>query len=261
MIPRPLTRVGIENYCKRNKGLHTIEDLPHSARLYWVGTRSSQGNILLYLHGGGYNSPLVGPGHVSFAMECAVKASASLAMLEYTLAPTKRYPTQLQQAVAALKHIMTTTPPSKVSIAGDSAGGHFAAGLLSHLNHPSRNIQQVKLSKPLRGTCFTCPFLSFDYDKESHRTNATRDCLGLEATKEFNENSKLLGLSDRDAIQYPQLSPLDAPRGWWEDSPVMSILLGVGSWEVFLDDCVAFGQRLQEATDSGTKVDVVQCLK
>ena len=40
-----------------------------------------------------------------------------------------------------------------------------------------------------------------------------------------------------------------------------SVLLMMGSREVYLDDYVAFGRRLQEAADTGTKVSVVQCSK
>lgn len=131
----------------------------------------------------------------------------------------------------------------------------------SHLNHPSRNIESVKPSESLRGFCFIRPLLSFDYNKESYRTNAIRDYLSLKAVKQFNENFKPAGLSDQEAIQDPQLSPLDSPRGWWEQSPVIGILLVVGSWEVFLDDCVTFGRRWQETVDTGTRVDVVQYSK
>ena len=258
---RPSTGKGIENYCNRFKVIHTIEDLPQSTRLHWVGPRLPEGNILLYFHGGGYNEGLVPKGHVPLAMKFAVKASASLAILEYTLAPTARYPTQLRQAVVALKHILRTAPPSKIIIAGDSAGGHLATVLLSHLNHPAGDIESVKILEPLKGICLISPFLSFDYKKSSYQTLAKYDYLTLEHMKELNENFKPIGLSDQDAIQDPYLSPLDAPPGWWKESRVSRILLVVGSWEVFLDDCIAFRQRLQEAADTGTRVELVQCSK
>ena len=261
MLPRPATGEAIESWCNRNKVLHTIDPLSLSAKLHWVGPRSSSGNVLLYFHGGGYNSPAVGPGHVAFALRCASNASASLALLEYTLAPIAHYPTQLRQAVSALKHILASTPPSKIIIAGDSAGGHLSASLLSHLLHPSKYIEALPLSEKLDGICFICPFVSFDYDKKSYKYNANRDYLSLEAVKELNSNFKPPELSDEDAIKDPQLSPLDAPRGWWKNSPVERMLVVAGTWEVFLDDCVAFGQRLTEEAVPQTKVDVVQCAK
>lgn len=261
LIMRRSTGEAISNYCMRTNILHTVDNLPQSTKLHWVGPRLSEGNILLYFHGGGYNEGLAPKGHVRLAMRFAANASASLAMLEYTLAPTARYPTQLQQAVVALKYILASVSPSKVIIAGDSAGGHLAAVLLSHLNHPSGDIEPLRLSEPLRGICLISPFLSFDYKKESYQTLADYDYLTLEHMKELNENFKPIGLSDQEAIRDPYLSPLDAPQEWWKNSAVSSILLVVGSWEVFLDDCVAFRERLQEAVDSGTKVDLVQCSK
>lgn len=103
--------------------------------------------------------------HIAFSLRCASKASASLVMLEYTLAPTDHYPTQLIQAAEGLKHILKLTPPSKITIAGDSAGGHLSLSLLAHLMHPSPDAPEVNLSSPLAGICLICPFLSFDYDK------------------------------------------------------------------------------------------------
>ena len=261
LIMRGSTGEGIESYCRLSGQTQTIDKLPHSTKLHWVGPRSSKGNVLLYFHGGGYNEGLVPEGHVPLALKFATRASASLAILEYTLAPTARYPTQLQQAVVALKHILVTTPPSKIIIAGDSAGGHLAVSLLSHINHPLGDIEAIKLPERLKGSCLISPFLSFDYDKDSYRRLAKHDYLTVKHMKGLNDNFKPVGLSDKDAIQDPYLSPLDAPQGWWKNSTVSNVLLVVGTWEVFLDDCIVFGERLQEAANSGTKVDVVQCSK
>ncbi|KAG0645660.1 alpha beta hydrolase [Hyphodiscus hymeniophilus] len=261
LIMRGSTSRGIERYCALSNVSQTIDDLPLSTKLHWIGPRSSKANVLLYLHGGGYMEGLVPRGHVPLALKFATKATASLAMLEYTLAPEARYPTQLRQAVVALKHILQTTPASRIIIAGDSAGGHLAAVLLSHLNHPSKDIETIKLTERLKGICLISPFLSYDYDKASYRTLAEKDYLTLEHMKFLNENFKPEGLSDVDAIKDPYLSPLDVPKQWWNDSAVSNILLVVGTWEVFLDDCVSFGRRLQDAVVSGTKVDIVQCSK
>jgi acetyl esterase/lipase len=181
-------------------------------------------------------------------------------MVEYTLTTAAHYPTQLHQAVAALKHLLTITSPSQITFGGDSAGGHLSAGLLSHVMHPSEDIEPLSLSEKLGGIAFICPFLSFNYQKESYVTCEGLDYLTLDMIKEFNKNFKPPGLSDEDAVKDPRLSPLDAPRGWWKNSPVERILLLYGTIEVFRDDNIEFGKRLKDECSPETKVDVVRCV-
>jgi hypothetical protein len=236
------TGEAIESWYSRNKLLHTIDPLPLSAALHWVGPRSSTGNVLLYFHGGSYNNPLLAPGHVAFALRCASKGSASLAMPEYTLAATAHYPAKLTPPSS---HGFEACPcqhsPIQDDKISDSASGHLSAALLSHLFHSLKDIEALRLSKTLGGICFKCPFLSFDYENESYKYNENRDYLSLHAVKELNSSFKPLGQPDEDAIKGVQLPPLDAPRGWWNDSTVERILVVAGNWEMFVDDCIAFG--------------------
>ncbi|KAE9367204.1 alpha/beta-hydrolase [Stipitochalara longipes BDJ] len=257
VLPQHKTGEVIKKYCTQHRLKHVVYPLPKGAKLHWVGPQPSSGcNVFLYMHGGGYKMA-INPGHLSFSLKCASNAKASLALLEYTLAPAGHYPTQLNQAIEALKSILNITSPSHITIAGDSAGGHLSTSLLSHLMHPAKDIEPIPLIEKLGGICLICPFLSFDYEKKSYVTNAPRDYLQLKDVKSFNSDFKPLGLSDTDALKDSGLSPLDAPKGWWKDCPVERILLTAGVWEVFLDDIVAFSKRLQEEARPGTKVDLV----
>ncbi|KUJ09700.1 alpha/beta-hydrolase [Mollisia scopiformis] len=257
MINLPLTGKVIEQYCTKHELAHEVEHLPNNATLHWVGSRpAKRSNVVLYFHGGGYNLP-ASPEHVVFAALCASEANSSLAMLEYTLAPEGHFPTQLIQAAEALKHILTITPPSRIFIAGDSAGAHLSLSLLSHIMHPLPGVTPIKLSEDLGGICPMSPFLSFDYNKESYDYNAERDYLSLSQVKEFNASFKKPGLTDEEALKDPALSLGDAPAGWWKNCPVDRVLLTMGAWEVFLDDCKAFGERLQSEASPKTMVEVV----
>lgn len=60
-------------------------------------------------------------------------------MLEYTLSPDESCPRQLEQAVEALRYVLRLTNPENIILAGDSAGGHLIAGLLSWIIHPNLN--------------------------------------------------------------------------------------------------------------------------
>lgn len=257
MIPQHTTGEVITSYCDKQEIKYTVHQLPLGANIYWVGSQPSAGcKVLLYFHGGGYNIAIA-PHHIIFAMKCASKANASLAILEYTLAPAARYPTQLCQAIEALRQVLTITSPSHITIAGDSAGGHLSAGLLSHLLHPVQAIEPLTLSKKLDGICLIAPGLSYNYNKKSYIYNASKDYLQLKDIKEFGVNFKPEGMSDEDATNDPALSPLDAPEGWWKDCPVERILLTSGAWEVMLDDAVEFTGRLKEETGPTAKINLV----
>jgi acetyl esterase/lipase len=256
MLPYEKTGQVIKSYSIKHKLKHVTYPLPNGAKLHWIGPQPSPGcNVLLYFHGGGYKIAIT-PGCITFALKCAKNAKASLAMLEYTLAPTRHYPTQLHQAIEALRKVLTVTSPSHITIGGDSAGGHLTTSLLSHLMHPAKDVEPITLTEKLAGICLICPFLSFNYDKKSYTTNAGKDYLQLEHMREFNASFKPPGLSDEEAMKDPGLSPLDAPLGWWKNAPVQRILLTAGVWEVFLDDVVAFLKRLEEEA-TGTKVELV----
>ena len=54
--------------------------------------------------------------------------------LEYTLAPDAKFPTQVNQAVLGYRHVLDEVrDPSKVCVAGDSAGGNLTLSLLLEL--------------------------------------------------------------------------------------------------------------------------------
>jgi acetyl esterase/lipase len=253
----PTSKV-IEKYCLKNDLRHELDILPNDTRLHWIGRCAKEKRpleVVLYIHGGGYTNS-ANAEHVEFARKCALEADASLVMLEYTLAPTGRFPTQLNQAVEALKHILTFTPASKVYIAGESAGAHLAISLLSHIMHPSEGIKAIKVSG-LGGMCLISPFVSFDYDKNSYKDNAAKDYLSARQLKDmFSSNFKTLGLTEAQALKDPRLSPLDAPAGWWKGCPVERILITMGTDEVLLDDIHAFWQILKAETKSTTYVEV-----
>ena len=85
---------------------------------------------VLYIHGGGFftGSP--------FTMEnpmrlLAEKADAVVFNIEYSLAPEKKYPTQIEECCAALDYIIINADkygidPKKICISGDSAGASIA---------------------------------------------------------------------------------------------------------------------------------------
>lgn len=86
---------------------------------------------LLYFHGGGYTFH----GGVSkrFAAMLAHRCGARLFAPDYRLTPEHPHPAQAEDALAAWRYVASATPPEKIVIVGDSAGGHMALSLLLSL--------------------------------------------------------------------------------------------------------------------------------
>ena len=89
--------------------------------------------VVLYMHGGGWilGSP---SSHGRLAAELAVGADAAVAFIDYTLAPEGRYPIQIEQCYAVARWVTEQgdshgLDPSRIAVAGDSAGGNMATVL------------------------------------------------------------------------------------------------------------------------------------
>jgi acetyl esterase len=89
--------------------------------------------VVLYMHGGGW---ILGSvlSHGRLARELAVAADAAVAFIDYGLAPEARYPVQIEQCYAVARWVTEQgeshgLDPSRIAVAGDSAGGNMATVL------------------------------------------------------------------------------------------------------------------------------------
>src|SRR6202035_1057025 len=87
-------------------------------------------NLLLYFHGGVY---AIGSAKTSLglAAELARRTGAKVVTVDYRLAPEHPFPAAVDDAKAAYQGLLTLgIEPRTIAVAGDSAGGGLAAGLL-----------------------------------------------------------------------------------------------------------------------------------
>jgi acetyl esterase len=89
--------------------------------------------VIVYLHGGGW---VIGSSvtHDLLSRRLSVGANAVVAFVEYSLAPEAKYPVQIEQSYAVVQWIRDRGEadgfdPTRVAVAGDSAGGNMAAVL------------------------------------------------------------------------------------------------------------------------------------
>lgn len=147
--------------------------------------QSTGNGTLLYFHGGGYIYPAT-VGHARLGVLLAKALGCSqLGILEYTLAPVGRYPTQLAQAVEALRLLLNTHDPSKIAVGGDSAGGNLVLALLAHLRKPHPQIAPVLLQSSLAAALCISPRCTNSTDAPSFKANAGLDIIDAETSKSF----------------------------------------------------------------------------
>ncbi|MEW5851300.1 MAG: alpha/beta hydrolase [Myxococcota bacterium] len=84
---------------------------------------------VLYLHGGAYVFGSTRT-HADVLARVALGARARVLAPDYRQAPAHPYPAQLDDALAVYQAILAHTPSTRVTVAGESAGGHLALALV-----------------------------------------------------------------------------------------------------------------------------------
>ena len=169
-------------------------------------------------------------------------------MLAYTLAPYAIYPTQIQQAVAAVSHLITKENFSieKISIGGDSAGGNLALAVVSHMLHPHPKIPPLDLQgKSFRGLVLLCPWVIFNDNYPSSKFNALKDVVSQKCGSRWS--GAYMAGAETDA--YNQPLELTANDPWWQglDRVIGDIAVVAGGDEVLLSSVSEMAARLQKA--------------
>jgi acetyl esterase len=223
-LPRaPLARV--ENFV-----IPAGDGTPLRARLYADGFESRP--ALLYLHGGGF---VIGSleTHDSLCRQLALRSGWAVVALDYRLAPEHRFPTAVDDAWAAMRHLAALPgelglQPGVLAVGGDSAGGTLAAACALH----ARDI-----ALPLALQLLITPGTTAAADTPSHRRFAEGFLLDAAAIAWFFDHYI-------DAAQ----------RHDWRFAPLQADTDGVAPACVILAECdplvdegLAYADRLRAA--------------
>jgi epsilon-lactone hydrolase len=202
----------------------------------WVRTRNAStatDGVIMYLHGGGYvaSSPR--------AYRCVTEplsrhSALPVLAVAYRRAPEHPYPAALDDALAAYEWLLGEGfSPEKILIAGDSAGGHLALGLLTSLAQADRPMPAgVSLFSPLLDPALT----------EAVRRDALRPDPVLTPT--FAARCAEAFHPGGDYTD-PRISPLTAPVALLRKFP--PVQTHVGGTECFAGDSERLHERLTRA--------------
>lgn len=229
-----------------------IESLPSGLQCYWMGSAFPSGpdataakGVVIWFCGGGYNIP-PSMQHLRFLTHIREQLpDVAVLVPAYSLAPAT-YPQQLKEGVEVLRYVLHTlrVAPSKICVAGDSAGGNLALGVLSHVLHPHREIEPLRWidermeyvdSPKLDSLLLMSPWCSFNMKAKMdpmYNQNKEKDLVDDRIGKKWS--SAFLGGREGDAYSEP-LRTRDE-KGWWDglSGSVDRVWLSAGEEEVLL---------------------------
>uniref|UniRef100_A0A6J0SUZ6 Arylacetamide deacetylase isoform X2 n=1 Tax=Pogona vitticeps TaxID=103695 RepID=A0A6J0SUZ6_9SAUR len=185
-----------------------------SVRLYIPkGRPESLKRAVIFVHGGGW---CVGgsamKSYDNLSRLTSEKLNAVVVSVEYRLAPKYHFPVQFEDVYTATKYFLQSNvldqykvDPSRVCIAGDSAGGNLAAAVTQQLLHDPDIDVQLKIQALLYPALQT-----LDLDLPSYRDNKDMPILPKSLMLRFLSEYFTTDLSLMEAMETNQHIPPEA---------------------------------------------------
>jgi len=197
----------------------------------WISAPGAAADrAVLYLHGGGY---VVGSikTHRDLMGRVSRAAKARVLGLDYRLAPEHPFPAAVDDSVAAYRWMLQQNlKPSRIAVAGDSAGGGLVIAALVA-------IRDAKLPMPGAGVCLS-PWIDLEGFGESMKT---REHANPVVSRDMLTQMAAAYLGGKDAR-----TPLAAPL-YADLKGLPPLLIQVGDAETLLDDSNRLAQRARAA--------------
>jgi acetyl esterase/lipase len=190
--------------------------------------------VLIYLHGGGY---AIGSAKSHRHLVAALSAEAGIRsfLVDYRMAPEDPFPAAVDDALAVYRALLRDHAPTRLIIAGDSAGGGLVVSLMLAA-------KTAGLPQPGAGVCLS-PWTDLTGRAGSLTSRADVDpSVTLVALDKFAD--LYLGDADRET---PLASPI-----FGDLSGLPPLLIQVGSDEILFDDAATLDERARAAGVAST---------
>jgi epsilon-lactone hydrolase len=197
----------------------------------WVSAPDADASrAILYLHGGGYVIGSINT-HRALAGRLSRAAKARVLVIDYRLAPEHPHPAAVEDSVAAYRWMLAQgLKPSRIAVAGDSAGGGLTAAALVA-------IRDAKLPVPAAGALLS-PWVDMEGIGESMTSKDKADPLVHKDGLLSMAKAYLGGKNPRTPLAAPLYADL---------AGLPPLLIQVGTSETLLDDASRFAERAKKA--------------
>lgn len=221
---------GAERFGKLPGDIEIAPVVMNGLKAEWIlpaGGRKDR--VILYTHGGGYVSGSCAD-HRAVVAKFVKGSQVGALLFEYRLAPEDPFPAALDDSVAAYRWLLAQgVAPSRIVIAGESAGGGLCLATLLALREQSLPLPAAAVA--------VSPWTDLKCRGASYRTKA-EVCLSPEGT--WTAFSKHYAGSNDPGL--PWISPLYGDlRG------LPPLLIFVGEEEILQDDATRFAAKAEAA--------------
>lgn len=206
-------------------------------RLHRPTGTDETGPALLWIHGGGTVMGAAAQ-EDKFCRKLMNFTGVSIAAVDHRLAPEHPFPTPLEDCYAALRWLARQpwVDPTRIAIGGASAGGGFAAALALLARDRGEPVPALQM--------LVYPMLD---DRTGAAGGATPRVMWSDRDNQIAWRW-YLGGADPETVAPARRHDLAGLPATW---------IGVGTLDLFYDECLAYGRRLQEA-GVGTHAEIAE---
>lgn len=197
----------------------------------WIAAPgAAEDAVVYYLHGGGYTIGSINS-HRSLISRISRAAGARAFAIDYRLAPEHPFPAGLEDALTGYRWLMAQgVEPSRMVIAGDSAGGGLTLATLLSLRDAGDPLPAAAV--------LISPWTDMTHSGESIKTRAELDPMIKADEAGTVSDAYLDGHDPKDPLVSPVFADL---------SGLPPMLIQVGDYEVLLDDSTRVAERAKAA--------------
>lgn len=212
--------------------------------ILWLGDRRAADKVVLYVHGGGYVIPMLS-GHLDFCWKSFIETGAeagvavAVGLVQYTLVPGGRMPTQLSQVAEAFNEVRSQGfAPRDIIIGGESGGANLTMQFVGHLLRAHPDVPAIALPEPLSGVLAISPALGSSGETRSFRENKSCDMITEPLVRALASDMLPEGEAENlDSIDNPWARPLDSDPAFYSRLGEVSanVFFMVGDRELLAD--------------------------
>lgn len=233
------------NHVRTQDGFMTLAGRELAYRVYRASHQRSMAPALLYAHGGGWVVGSINT-HDALCAEMALRTSCSVVSLQYRRAPENPFPAAHEDMWAAWSWLhrnanWLSIDPARISLGGDSAGGHLALGCALRRALEGGNMPQADR------LLLWYPNTDRHSDTESRREFGTGFGLTLDAMEYFWSCYEAEN-------QYDPTHPILYPGHSEVPSGLPATVAVTAEFDLLRDEAEVYATRMREAGNTVTLI-------